>query len=93
MASKVDQFRAQYRCTPTLRIEAPGRGNLIGEHIDYLDGHVMPAAIEPRITFLVAPDPSTDRIELWSAEQGDTRHEVSTADLSPRTLPEEKWLN
>ncbi|PCJ98957.1 MAG: galactokinase [Flavobacteriaceae bacterium] len=31
-------------------IEAPGRINLIGEHIDYNGGHVLPAAINRKIT-------------------------------------------
>lgn len=34
-----------------LRIASPGRINLIGEHTDYNDGFVLPAAIDKKITF------------------------------------------
>ena len=38
---------------------APGRVNLIGEHTDYNDGFVMPAALE--FATLVAASPRPDR--------------------------------
>ena len=38
-----------------LVVRSPGRINLIGEHTDYNDGFVMPAAIDKEIFFAVAP--------------------------------------
>ncbi|MDA7860162.1 galactokinase [Akkermansiaceae bacterium] len=93
MISDVDQFCAQYDCAPSLRIEAPGRVNLIGEHIDYLGGCVMPVAIEPKVTLLVAPESDGGKIELWSTEQNDTKYKISPRDFAPRTIPKERWLN
>jgi len=45
--SKIGQaFRALHAAEPALICRAPGRVNMIGEHTDYNDGFVMPAAIE-----------------------------------------------
>ena len=41
-----ERFRAVYRTNPQGIFRAPGRVNLIGEHTDYNDGFVMPAAID-----------------------------------------------
>ena len=41
-----ERFRAVYRTNPRGIFRAPGRVNLIGEHTDYNDGFVMPAAID-----------------------------------------------
>lgn len=40
------RFRAVYGTNPRGIFRAPGRVNLIGEHTDYNDGFVMPAAID-----------------------------------------------
>ena len=39
-----DQFHAEFGRAPRL-YRAPGRVNLIGEHTDYNDGFVLPAAL------------------------------------------------
>ena len=43
---------------PAQLYAAPGRVNLIGEHTDYCDGFVMPAAID--FATIVAISPRTD---------------------------------
>ena len=48
------KFRARFG-TPTAIFRAPGRVNLIGEHTDYNDGFVLPAAIEFYCWVAVAP--------------------------------------
>ena len=47
-------------CEEILKYRAPGRVNLIGEHTDYNEGFVMPAAIN--YSTLVAVGPREDRI-------------------------------
>ena len=41
-----ERFREVYGTSPGGTFRAPGRVNLIGEHTDYNDGFVMPAAID-----------------------------------------------
>jgi galactokinase len=48
-----ETFREKFAGEPSLYF-SPGRINLIGEHIDYNDGYVMPGAIDKGIYFAVA---------------------------------------
>jgi galactokinase len=52
-------FRAHFGSESTIVVRAPGRVNLIGEHTDYNDGFVLPAAIDR--SALVAADLRADR--------------------------------
>lgn len=40
----VESFEHVYKSKPNVAACAPGRVNLIGEHIDYCDGFVLPMA-------------------------------------------------
>ncbi|MCC5878165.1 MAG: galactokinase [Candidatus Sumerlaeia bacterium] len=50
---------------------APGRVNLIGEHVDYNGGFVLPAAIDREIK-LAASTNGTGTIRVYSMEYGET---------------------
>jgi galactokinase len=50
------QFLEKYNQQPTASYFAPGRVNLIGEHIDYNGGLVMPCAITAGTWLLLAPN-------------------------------------
>ena len=51
----ISQFKTQFRSSPTWVAHAPGRVNLIGEHVDYNNGFVLPAAIDRRLSIAAAP--------------------------------------
>ncbi len=53
---KVTQaFIEKYKEPPEILIRAPGRVNLIGEHVDYNDGFVMPLAIDRAVWTALRP--------------------------------------
>jgi galactokinase len=53
--SIIESFKLYFNTTPQLIVRAPGRINLIGEHTDYNDGYVLPAAIDKAVYFAVSP--------------------------------------
>ena len=61
-----DRFSENFSSDPQIYF-SPGRINLIGEHIDYNDGFVMPAAINKGIYYAVAPN-NSDEINFYAAD-------------------------
>ncbi len=49
------RFEALYGRRPEVRVSAPGRVNLIGEHTDYNEGFVLPTVIPQRTHVALAP--------------------------------------
>ena len=48
------KFQELFNEKPLL-VRSPGRVNLIGEHTDYNEGFVLPAAIDKAIYFEISP--------------------------------------
>ncbi|HEV2349955.1 MAG TPA: galactokinase [Terriglobia bacterium] len=64
-------FQKIFGSAPELTVRAPGRVNLIGEHTDYNNGYVLPAAIDRYVYF--AGRKRTDRtVRAHALDFGDT---------------------
>lgn len=61
----IEKFEDIFSSTPELISSAPGRINIIGEHTDYNQGYVLPAAIHMGIRFL-AGRRKDDHVRIWS---------------------------
>ena len=60
-------FRERFGREPALVVRAPGRVNLIGEHVDYNAGLVLPAAID-RAAWIAAAPVADDAITIEAAD-------------------------
>jgi galactokinase len=60
-------FESRFGRPPVAVSEAPGRVNLIGEHVDYNEGHVLPIAIDRSIMAAFAPRPDS-QVRLYSLD-------------------------
>ncbi len=84
----LDGFKAHFGTAASI-YRAPGRVNLIGEHTDYNDGFVLPAAIE--FYCWVAAAPRRDRKLVIHSENFNETVEAGLASLTP--LGNKHWAN
>lgn len=82
------KFKDHFGENPTLLVKAPGRINLIGEHTDYNNGFVLPAAIDKAIYFAISP--RNDRKCILLAHDLDDSYEFSLDNLQKS---EKSWAN
>src|SRR5512143_3346748 len=79
----IDQITSHYKETfghaPAHIARAPGRVNLLGEHVDYNDGFVLPAAID-RATYVAFSPSGLDTTRVLALDFG------AEAAFSPKTL-------
>jgi galactokinase len=73
-------FQEKFGQGPAHVARAPGRVNLLGEHVDYNDGFVLPAAID-RATYIAFSPATSQHTTLVAADFNEQ------AFFSPRTIP------
>jgi galactokinase len=80
----IASFQELFGTTPEKVVLSPGRINIIGEHIDYNDGYVLPAAIDKIICFTFEKNNSnTSKIVALDLDEEfeiDVTNEVLLAD-------------
>lgn len=81
-------FQDLYKSQPRL-FRSPGRINIIGEHTDYNNGFVLPAAINKEMYFAVAPN-STGTFRMFAYDLNE-KAEIRTSDVTVQT--NKTWTN
>ncbi|HLV81127.1 MAG TPA: galactokinase [Chthonomonadaceae bacterium] len=86
-----NKFRELFGALPPIVVRAPGRVNLIGEHTDYNEGFVFPAAIDRDVMIACAPreDPQVRAFALNFNQSSTFRLD----NLQPATEGRERWSN
>lgn len=82
-------FETRFGKQPHLLVRAPGRINLIGEHTDYNNGFVLPAAIDKAVIFAVAPSDTT-AFQFYAADLND---ELILKSGELKANEEKTWAN
>jgi len=82
MASLARNFEELFGRKPEVISEAPGRVNLIGEHIDYSEGFVLPFAIADRTHAAIASRPD-GLVRIASHQRKEKIFSIDIHDVKP----------
>jgi galactokinase len=82
MSSISHEFQTLFGHLPEVTSEAPGRVNLIGEHIDYSEGFVLPFAIANR-THAAISRSSDGLVRVSSHQRRNNIFSISISDVKP----------
>ena len=81
LASK---FQEVFGTRPDIIASAPGRVNLIGEHVDFLDGFVLPFAISDATTVAIAKN-SSNKVRCASIQKKGAVSTIDCANIAPKS--------
>ena len=82
----LQKFQELFNEKPLL-VRSPGRVNLIGEHTDYNEGFVLPAAIDKAIYFAISPR-DNEKCSLFALDMNDSfQFSVNSLQFSEKHWP------
>src|SRR5512139_2624227 len=81
----VDLFHRKFGDLPQNLVLAPGRVNILGEHVDYNDGFVLPAAIDRATYIAFSPAEETHGRTCLIAADFDQRVEFTLESLATKS--------
>src|SRR5487761_2444657 len=86
-------FQQKFGHAPAHIVRAPGRVNLLGEHVDYNDGLVLPAAVDRAtyVAFSPTDAPQTSLVAADFSEQAFFTLTNLSARLQPDNSPLPDW--
>ena len=85
----ITEFQRRFGEAPTTVARAPGRVNLIGEHTDYNDGFVLPAAIDRMMTVQARRNGASSTVRLTAR----ATQQTFSFDLGHFSPVEKGWQN
>ena len=90
---RIAEYQKHFGAVPSVVAVSPGRVNLIGEHIDYLDGFVMPIAIDRHLVIEAAPteDGSFEIVPVQVGFGGPAK--FGKDEIHRREAKEDRWMN
>jgi len=85
-----EAFRSFFQSEAGRIFLAPGRINIIGEHVDYSDGFVLPAAIDKHICFAVKKVDDSENCTFFAKDFNDS----FSFDVNEKQFPvSQTWVN
>jgi galactokinase len=84
MHQLADKFQEIFGIAPEIIASAPGRVNLIGEHVDFLDGFVLPFAISNATTVAIARN-TENKIRCASIQKKGAVSTIDCANIAPKS--------
>ena len=78
------KFQEIFGKAPEIIASAPGRVNLIGEHVDFLDGFVLPFAISNATTVAIARN-TESKIRCASIQKKGAVSTIDCANIAPKS--------
>ena len=85
-------FQDEFNQKPDLLVRAPGRVNLLGEHVDYNDGFVLPAAIDRAVWVAssrsASPHSTLIAVDLSERVSISPESILTKTDLDGQSLPQ-----